>query len=223
MVRLKNRQLSIPFGYKFRVTQTKWSSQPGSFFSVVGQVQRHLQANPGVVQALKWRTDQAFVESLVDSYNAQVCAKMGWKEYIIGSDELPKTQPRGSQWWAQGRAVAAGAATINDWLGAGGKPVAPELALARARVCVKCPKNQPGDWLSYFTIPAADLIRKQLARKAEMNISTPLDDQLHVCVACYCPLPLKVHCPIEHIRDRMPTAVKGELAPECWVLSEIKP
>lgn len=222
MVRIKNRQMSIPNGYRFRVPQTKWQSKPGSFSEIVAQVQRHLRGNPGVMKSLGWRDDQAFVEQLVDSYNAQICAKMGWKDYIVGGDDLPKTLPR-SQWWAPGRAVAAGAATINDWLGAGGKPVAAPLALARAQVCVKCPKNQPGDLLSFFTQPAADLIKKMMARKQEMQLSTPLDEQLNVCSACYCPLRLKVWCPIEHIKARMPEAVKVELAPECWVLSEIKP
>lgn len=221
MVRLKNRQMSIPYGYKFRVAQTKWQSKPGTFSSVVAQVQAHLRGNPAVMHALKWRDDQEFVELLVDAYNAQVCAKMGWKDYIIGSDD-PKPQPRSSQWWARGSAVAAGVATLNDWLGAGGKPVVPELALARARVCVTCPKNEPGDWLSFFTQPAADLIKKQLARKNEMQIGTPLDDKLFVCSGCYCPLPLKVQCPIEHIKERMPASVKADLVPECWVLKEIQ-
>lgn len=223
MVRLKNRQMSIPFGYKFRVAQTKWSSQPGSFSSVVGQVQRHLSANPAVVAAMKWDTGQAFVEELVDAYNAAVCAKMGWKEYIVGEGlNLPKTLPLGNPWWAPVRAVAAGAATLNDWLGAGGKPVAAELAGSRAGVCVQCAKNQPGDLLSFFTQPAADLIKKMLARKQELNVSTPLDDRLNVCAACYCPLKLKVWCPLEHIKARMPDAVKAELAPGCWVLKEIQ-
>lgn len=220
MVRLKNRQIQIPYGYKFRVTQTKWQSKPGSFSGVVAQVQAHLQANPAVVKALKWRTDQEFVELLVDSYNAQVCQKMGWNDYFIGAAD-PKPQPRSNQWWARGSAVAAGAATLNDWLGAGGKPVAADLAIARAQVCAKCPKNEPGDWLSFFTQPAADFIKRQLAKKNEMQIKTPLDDQLHVCTGCYCPLQLKVQCPIEHIKARMPEAVKADLAPECWVLKEI--
>lgn len=145
---------------------------------------------------------------------------MGWKDYIIG-DDVPKTSPRSNQWWAPSRAVAAGAATLSDWLGSGGKPVPQELANGRAETCAGCPKNMPGDWTSFFTLPAADLIRRQLAKRTELSVSTPLDDRINVCSACYCPLKLKVHCPIEHIQARMPDAVKNELAPDCWVLREI--
>lgn len=190
---------------------------------MVAQLQNHLAGNPGVVKQLKWSTELAFVEQLVDSFNAQVCAKMGWTDYILTDGLDPKSQPRSNNpWWAPALAVAAGAATLKDWFGAGGKPVAKEAAEARAAVCAGCPKNAPGEWSSFFTVPAADFIRKMMNQKRDMALSTSQDDSLNVCSACYCPLKLKVWTPIEHIKERMPEVVRNDLAPECWVLKEIK-
>lgn len=228
---LKDRQKQIPNGIFFYIAASRWRSQPGSFNNVVQQVQNHLRGNPLIVKKYGWSTDQAFVERLVDNFNATICQKMGWRDYYYedGGGPPPKTVPPSNPQWNAARVVAAGVNTLRDWLGAGLKPVPQEQATARAKVCVSCPKNDmntpatyAGDWTKYFTKPASEFITREFEQRAKLGAATEYDDRIDVCMACLCPLRLKVHCPIQHIKDRMPDAVKAELDPGCWVLQEIK-
>lgn len=229
MISLKDRQKQIPNGLFFYLAPTKWRSKPGSFESVTTQLRAHLIGNPALAKKLKWSLELEDLRVRVDYFNARVCEANGWKDYYVsdGGTPPPKTQPRNLGPVNAARAVVAGERTLNDWLGAGGVPVAAELANARAAQCAACPKNdknQPetysGDWTKYFTKPAADFIRKMLEKRLVMKLSTPSDDKIDVCMGCLCPLVLKVHTPLKHIVERMPDFVKAELAPECWVLKE---
>lgn len=236
MIRLKNRQMQIPFGFKYYLPQTKWKAHEGTFDSIVTQLQQHLAGNPLVASQIK--VDPKNVEQvrvLVDFYNAKLCEANKWTDYYL--NDTGQTPPKGvppsatpalrSPGWSAQGAVAAGANTLRDWFGAGGKPVAVELARSRAERCAQCPKNDvnsgegyAGDWTRYFTKPAADFLKKQFEKRAEMKLATEFDDKIDVCQACLCPLKLKVWCPMEHIKARMPEAVKAELDTECWVLKE---
>lgn len=231
MIRLKDRNRQIPFGLFYRLPQTNWRSRAGSFENICQQLIANLKGNPAAAKQLK--LDPENVESIrnaVDYFNARVCQANGWNEYFVdtGGSAPPKTSARPIN--AQLGAVAAGVNTLKDWLGAGGLPVSSELSNHRASVCVGCPLNTAnnkaeysGDWTTYFTRPAATFIQKQFEKRAEMNLKTALDEMLSVCIACLCPLQLKVHCPIEHIQARMPDFVREELknGKECWVLKEI--
>lgn len=231
MPTLKNRQRQIPNGIFFYIAASRWRSQPGSFDSVVQQLQNHLSGNPLVAKKYGWSTDKAFLERLVDSFNATVCQKMGWTDYYYtdGGGPPPKPAPPSNPDWSVARAAAAGVNTLRDWLGAGMKPVPQEQATARALICTTCPKNDKnsaatyvGEWTKYFTKPASEFITREFEQRAKIGAATMYDEQLEVCMACLCPLKLKIFCPIQHIKDRMPDAVKAELDPKCWVLAELK-
>ena len=85
MLRLKSRQTQIPNGFKFYLPELKWQSSSNypSFDSVVQQLQSVILANPALAQQHKWPTDRAGVENWVDLYNATMCARMGWTDFII--------------------------------------------------------------------------------------------------------------------------------------------
>lgn len=116
--------------------------------------------------------------------------------------------------------TGTGASTLADWLGDGGIPVAPELAESRAAICVKCPKHKAGDFLSLFTGPVANLIRRQLDERREMKLSTSHDDTLSFCDACGCPLKLKVHVPLSYIKKHIQQPEFSQLDPNCWIIRE---
>lgn len=222
MARLKDRQRQIPNGIFFYLPQTKWRSSPGSLDAVADQLGRHLLGNPSVAAQLGWPTDHASLLDRVDAFNAEVCRRMGWQDYITegGGGPAPVPFRRAAQLGVP--AVAAGVGSIADWLGAGGVPVAPELAEGRAAVCAACPKNDPGDWHRFFTVPAAGLIQRQIEAKQARALKTAQDGRLGVCAACLCPLGLKVWTPLKHIRDRMPESVRPRLDAGCWILGEEK-
>jgi hypothetical protein len=107
------------------------------------------------------------------------------------------------------------------------------LAEARAAVCAgvcaagapqgkPCPKNQPGDWLSYFTVPVSNALRAALAALKGQGLSTTRDDDLHVCAACDCPLKLKVWARLDHILAHIPPESKAGLVDNCWIRTEGK-
>jgi hypothetical protein len=107
----------------------------------------------------------------------------------------------------------------SSWLGAGGQPVADDLAQHRADVCIKCPMNQ---WTLLGTVlnrPVATLVKQQIALKHAQKLKVENQDKLYACQACQCVLDLKVWVPIEFIKETTPTT---ELHPDCWILDELK-
>ena len=123
-----------------------------------------------------------------------------------------------------GKAMAMDTASLEDWLGQGGVPVSTELAAHRASVCAPCRGNQQVNWQSLLTREAAIVIRDFLGHKHAMELSTPSDSKLGVCVACKCCMELKVWCPIEHIENTMARETHTKLLftnDKCWVLQEM--
>lgn len=174
-------------------------------------------------------TDFNTVAGEVDLQNAQRMQTInGGSNYItddgVGGAAPPPPFPpahrSGLQSVAGRSDVMAGAAVLMEWLGAGGMPVAPELSESRAQICAACPRNGSGDWTTYFTAPAAAIIRRQLVQKDGLAVSTTVDARLGVCKACSCPLKLKVHTPLAHILGHTREEVKAQLDPRCWMLSE---
>ncbi len=96
------------------------------------------------------------------------------------------------------------------------------LAAQRAEVCAKCPKNEQGDLTSWFTIPAANFLAQRLAQFKGLNLTTPSDEKLNVCVACSCPLKPAVHFPLAVKLRHMNAETKGRLDSGCWILAEEK-
>lgn len=231
MIRLKDRQKQIPNGYGFYLPELKWHAPHNfpSFDRVVQALTQVINANPFLAHKHKWPTHPQGIEEWVDLYNATVCAKMGWDAYIV-SDQgttLPKTSPRHQQATLQSlrnaaasaKELVAGAKTLTEWIDSGEPAVSAELSTHRAIICATCPKNEEGDWTKWFTIPASELIKRQVQKAQDRKLTTPRDDQLHLCTACHCPLALKVHVPIEWITKRMSPETRAKLDPRCWILS----
>lgn len=224
MLRLKNRNLQIPNGMSFYLPELKWSPPKfASFDTIVNMVMQQVQSNPAVADKHKWPRDRAGVELWVDRFNAQICLNMGWKQYVIddgpAASDAPKSLPplhRSSRF----ARLVAGARTLADWLGSGGQPVAIDLADKRAEICATCPANRPGDLGDFFTKAASEVIQSQLEKRKELQLSTKHDSSLNVCVACGCPLKLKVHVPLSHIAAKMSEETKAELDKRCWILKE---
>jgi len=222
-MRLKDRNKFPPGGFRYYAPQTNFSIQPWVSFDVaVQQIIAHRQANPYQSQVNGWSTDPAIVAKELDEYNVKVCQSMNWDQYLTdGSfEDIPKAQSLLSQLRQSVGRVAGGVETIKEWEISGGALVPQELAESRAKVCVSCPKNALGDLTSWFTVPAAELIRKQLEARNQAKIYTASDPLLGVCEACACPLKLKVHCPMDVINAKMQVADRQALWESCWIRLE---
>jgi len=117
--------------------------------------------------------------------------------------------------------TAKGAGIIFSWLGAGGKPVHRERAEVRARACIKCPENVSGNWLDRLVkVEAADLIREYLEVKNAVQLKVTVDDQLGFCKKCGCVNALKVHVPIEHVKEGTTPEDLSTYPDACWIKKE---
>jgi len=215
------------------VPELKWRA-PGnypSFTVVCDMLQAVIRANPALAQKHHWPLDRPSLEDWVDSYNATLCAAMGWDDYILpgeGGSAIPKSEPP-RQNLASLRAAAglvkdliAGAQSLTEWIDSDVPPVPRDCATQRAEICVDCPKNSPEDLTKWFTVPAAELIKRQIEKAQSRALSTMHDEHLNLCTACHCPLKLKCHVPIAWITKRLTPEqfVKLKEAPACWILRE---
>lgn len=234
MPRLKSRQHFIPNGFQFYLPELKWQAPRMASFQVIcDSLQRVIEANPALAQKHGWPRTRPGVEDWVDLFNATVCLRMGWNDYLLtegGGDSIPKSRPphqtlslenlRAAA--VKAKELVAGAKTLTEWIDSGEPPVPPEQSLARAQTCAVCPLNQAGDFTKWFTIPASELIKAQISRMAERKLSTPSDDRLNLCIACHCPLKLKVHIPIGWVIAKLSAEQKERLkgGKDCWILRE---
>lgn len=197
-------------GWQYHQAQTGWDSptpKSSTFDQTVVLIIKQRLKNPAITAKHQLATDAENVGNELEAYTRK---RLGI--------EVPKSSP--PQWFQHLGQVAAGVRTLADWLGGSGTPVSQELANKRAQICSDCPQNGKGDWLSTFTIPAQNLIRRQLQERKDMSLSTPFDDNLQMCEACACPIPLKVHVPIEYINQRLAAPIRARLDPRCWILHE---
>lgn len=118
---------------------------------------------------------------------------------------------------------AQAAAILLDWLGKGGHPVPVEHAEQRAQVCAECSENvQPG-WWDRVKGSIAAAIRQHLEVKNRLKITVPSEAKLHMCKACGCATPLKVHVPLQHLMVRISPATAHNHYPEhCWIRKEVE-
>lgn len=234
MARLNNRNRMIPFGLRFYQPETRFDiTSSTSFNTLVDKVVAMRKANPALVQKHGWATDWNAVADEVDAFNAAICERMGWHEFInqpgAGVAPSPKFKALSPQSEKQLSAVAVkvkkvwqGVKTLNDWIESGEPAVPPEQAQKRAEICAACVMNGKGDLESWFTKPAAAAIKLQLGKLSDRKLSTTVDNQLNVCTACLCPLKLKVHTPLEFITSHLEEQTKKELSPQCWILAEME-
>lgn len=227
MARLISRQKQIPNGFVFYQPQTGWKAPRfASFDQIKAALIRHRKANRFLAQKYGWNLTEESVAIELDEYNATHCIRMGWLDYVSSpqpaggqAEAVPFQQF--SQSGSLGK-LAAGGRTLIKWIASGEEAVPQELANARAAVCAVCPLNEPGTMADFFTEKISQAIAFALKQRKDWNLSTPLDDKLNVCTACWCPLPLKMHVPIDFIMRELPEDVKPDLAADCWMRSEGK-
>ena len=188
MATLKNPNGQLPGGFQFYVSATKWKPSPfSSLDSITQQLISHRRGRPDLVAKFGWSLDFATVRQEVEQYNVAVAVRNNWTDYIVGGGEVqppfhPPPPPTPVQ--RLKNAVVSSSTTLVEWIKDGAPTVAPELANARAEVCVACPLNGKGGWEAYFTVPVSNAIRRELERKRTMKLETRLDDKLGVCQAC---------------------------------------
>lgn len=233
--RLLDRNRQIPHGLRFLQPETNWRPPRfASFATIVGGLIAHRRRHPDLVTQKKWKMDPTEVADEVDEFNASYCIRMGWNDYVQ-TNEGAAPDPKPQALLAQERNVINAAAsrakkiwggvkTLNSWIDSGTPPVETSRSEIRSAICAACPKNGQGDFTSWFTKPASDMIAKQLDRLKGMKLTSPHDDKLNVCEVCLCPLKLKVHTPINYIQAHMSEEVLSELrgVPKCWIVEELK-
>lgn len=251
MARLKDRDRQIPSGLKYREAITGWRARPySSFGSIVSDLIELRTANPHLSAKHGWSIDYETVANEVDAFNAKICEKMGWRDYItdgdpsseaggaavpfrrrkervpIGGENSESLSAHRNNQSGEGAVVAgvrnvvAGIALVADWLGDELIPVDKETATNRAHVCVSCPQNQDPNFLEKITGLAAEELRALIGVRSQMELRTQYDNKLHECKACGCSLKLKVWASIGHIRANMRESVKEQLPDFCWILHE---
>lgn len=233
--RLKDRNRQIPNGLRFLQPETNWQPQRfASFTTIVTALISHRRRHPDLVKSKGWKLDPDSVAIEVDEFNAAICARMGWTDYIqSGEGVAPSPKPQAllaeernaiNAAASRAKKIWSGVRTLNEWIDSGTPPVESERSNHRASICAACPKNGKGDFTSWFTKPAADMISKQLQRLKGMKLSTQHDDKLNICEVCLCPLQLKVHTPINYIESHTSPEVRADLAkvPKCWIPEELR-
>jgi hypothetical protein len=231
----------IPNGLRFRQPEINWDSSrvlglhPSISTLTVALISAR-NANPYHLAKHKWSTDPAAVADEIENYNVRVCLAMGWDKFVEdagGGGVVPLSRPPNPDEQrlldvaaAKARKLWAGIRTISDWLEAKAPGVPKELSEKRAATCVACPFNSQEDLTSWFTIPAANAIRRQVERIKEKQLSTSLDDKLGICAekngngGCLCVLRVAVHLPLDLKLKHLAPDVKASLHESCWVHSE---
>lgn len=227
-----NRHQTPPGGWQFREPATGWSPPTpigSTFDQVVQQIVAMRKRNLPIVTKFHLATDPQAVAEELENFNRKRLGLLGAAPapFSVSPNRLAASV---AAVVGDVKKLAAGFGVLSDWLGEGGQPVNPELANHRASICCTpqplpdgkmsegCPFNSKGDYTSWFTIPASELIRKKLERRKDLNLSTPHDAQLGTCDVCLCPLKLKVHTPMSHILDHLKPEVKKDLPDHCWIL-----
>lgn len=236
-MRLRNRNHNIPGGFKFTQAETSFEAPANlSFNGVVDAVVKHRLGNPYVSKKHNLATDWESVAIDVENFNALRMQSNPKFSHFIIDEEIGASSfsgpfshfPRASQLVgavAAVRKTVAGVGVLLRWLGNSGRSVTKPLAERRASICAGCPKNQKGDWKTWFTEEASREILLVFGIMQDLKLSTSKDEELGVCSACLCPLKSKVHAELKHIAAELKPEVKAELNqenPRCWILSELE-
>lgn len=231
-MKLKNRNHSIPGGFKFTQAETNFEAPANlSFNGVVDVVVKHRLGNNWLAKKHNWATDWNSVADEIEHFNAlRMQSNPKWGHFLGADDggasfagpfRFPSQGVRASV--AAVKKTVAGVGVLLRWLGSSGRSVPKLLAESRASTCLVCPKNQKGDWRTWFTEEASREILLVFGMMQDLKLATSKDDQLGVCSACLCPLKSKVHAELRHVVAELKPEVKAELNqenPRCWILSE---
>lgn len=229
-----DRHTFPPSGWIFRQPQTGWTNPTplgSTFDQTVQLIIKHRKANGAITAKFSLATNPQAVATELERFT---CKRLGIPEVVQAPfSASPSSLPGGlaaavgdrhSAVWGIKRA-AQGTAVVLDWLGAGGNPVAQELAEKRAAICVACPMNAAPDW---YTSAPAELIRQavkawQVLKGTPFAFQTSQGDKLKSCAACKCLLTLKTFVDIRHILAHTKPDVLNDLNPanpRCWILTE---
>jgi hypothetical protein len=219
-----NEHTTPPGGWQMRLPELgNWTIQhpiANTLNQTVLEVVKARKANPAITAKFQLSTNPEAVKAEVIRFNR--------KRLGLNPDGTP---PPFQESRSNSLSVAVGVAAENlkraaqgtavglDWLGAGGIPVAQELAEKRAAICVACARHVPGDW--YVTAPAELIAKaieawKSLTGKA-FKFETAQGDNLKSCDVCKCVQRLKVFVPLEHILAKTKPAVMAEFPAACWI------
>lgn len=227
-----------PGGWSFYQPETDWHApnpMGTTFAQQVEAIRKHRLANP----RFSFSTEPAVIARELEEYTLarwrRTYSEHGMQKFLERPDDSVKKKH--SDWLTTSRPppsllgrVAAHAgidtAVLEDWFGAGGKPVALQVSTARALVCASCPGNRKGTWRDTLTVAAAKTLRAYFSVKNELALSTALDKDLGLCKACGCVLELKVHTPDIHVLNNLTDKERVKLAeqnPRCWILALTPP
>lgn len=227
-----SRHRTPPQGWFYRQPETGWTTPTpiGSTFSqTVALIIAMRKKNPAITAKHNLATNTEAVESELEKYTRK---RLGLPEVSqVPFSESRSQSAQGAVAVAAGgslaglKRAASGTAVVIDWLGAGGIPVAQELAEKRAATCVACTYNQPGDW--YVTAPAELLKKsvetwKSVTGKTDVKFETVQGDKLKSCQVCRCLMALKVFVGLDHILSKTKPDVMAELPEWCWVKNHDK-
>jgi hypothetical protein len=225
---LKSRKSEPPGGWLFFQPQTGKSFGGSTFMQTVNAIIEHRQANSRF--GLSVNPDAVAKE--LDDYT---CARINHNPHYCVSENAasfssPPLPQRQSGAGARSAVAAAkngsflknatvGIKTYIDFFG-DGRPVPQDVADKRAAVCAPCRLNEPGGLLERFTQAAAKEIMSIYGVLNDLNCKTALDEKLHVCSACQCPMKSKIWVNRDVIMKHMPKENFDKLVPECWMRIE---
>lgn len=218
MIRLKSRTECPPGGFMFFEAQTGKHFIGWGFDPLVMEIYNHRAGNPRFNLSLDFDT----IRNELDQANAaRVLSIPGAEGYVLVDEESPPPKPLAPRFGKNAARVAGGVVALAEW-SISGKVVKPELSEARAKICASCVMNKPGDLTDWFTEAGVKLVQAELQIRNKRQLTTSFDDQLNMCDACWCPTKLKVHCPLTIIKKHLKPEVANELAPNCWIRSELQ-
>jgi hypothetical protein len=208
-------------GYKFRQPQLNWEN-PAAMIGEEASIDAIIavrKANPAISAKHGLSTDREVVRQELTAFQQARGALPMPTQPVFFSPQQSRLPSRVVAAAAEIKTAAKGTAVILDWLTSGGKPAAPELATARAKVCSECPHNQDGSW---FTVAPAELIRATLSARSDLKLETAYDDKLKSCNICRCLNRLKPHVPLQHIKGHTAPEIMAAFPESCWIKMEIK-
>lgn len=227
---LKTYSTLPPSGWVYEQPQTKWRlKNMGSVNDAVGEMLEHRRFNNLP------RASRAECLQDLDDYTCQrLGGDLSWcvsgalaQKKTLSSPGESAANPAGLGSSLQ--SAVNGALILKDWLGDGGKPVADELAQARANVCVnECSDttryqhfhNKPASFFGRVTGAVAKAILDQRREKLNLGLKVENEDKLFTCDVCGCHNPLKVWVPMDVILKRTMPEQMAQFPPWCYMVTE---
>lgn len=223
-----------PGGWSFYEPSTDWHAPmplQNNFDQQTDNIVTMRKANPAKNLPTDKPTAAADLEAYTVARLAKNYSKHGIKKFLAPTPEDLEAQKKTSLAMplfknALGKVAGLAGmdpASLEEWLGAGGKPVEQFLAVARSEVCAPCSANKKHGWRELITVPAARMFRRYIESKHQLKLATPLDSELGSCECCHCVLELKVWQPIGYVKENTELDVlekHRQANPNCWVLKE---